>query len=322
MKHSKIISTGSYLPELELRNEDFKQFPAHTHKMIYEKTGIKSRRRANENECTSDLAIRAALNCLEKAAIPAASINAVIIATSSPDSIQPQTAARVQTAIGATNAFAFDINAVCSGSVYGIHLADSLIKSGACENVLLVGAEVYSKILFKDDFSTYPYFGDGAGALLFTLADTPGVIRTILKTDGTGADTIQVMAGGTRLPYSKLENARDSYFQMNGRAVYEFATQAGSSVVHVLLNVTGIRKADVKYVIAHQANINILQEISMRLDIEMDKFHVSLDKYGNTAAASIPISFDEIFAKLEKGDHVIAVAFGGGLSWGASLIAI
>jgi 3-oxoacyl-[acyl-carrier-protein] synthase-3 len=322
LKYSKVISTGSYLPENELKNEELNQFPKATIKLIEEKTGIRSRRHAAESECTSDLAARAASACLNKVSFNPSSIDAIVLATSSPDSSQPSTAARVQHALGAHNAFAFDINAVCSGSVYGIQIADSFIRTGVCKNVLVIGAEVYSKILYSKDFSTYPYFGDGAGAMLLVAHDTPGIVKTILKTDGSGADTIQVQAGGSRIPYDKVKNKRALYFQMDGRAVFDFAVTRGAEIVEVLLKAEKLEKKDIRLVIAHQANINILEALSQRLDIEMGRFYVNLQNYGNTAAASALIAFDEAESILKEGDRVIVVTFGGGLTWGASLIEI
>jgi 3-oxoacyl-[acyl-carrier-protein] synthase III len=321
--NAKIIATGSYLPELIIFNEDLVQFPAVTHSLIEAKTGVKTRRHALVKECTSDLALKAATNCLEKVNFCVKDIDAIILATSSPDRIQPATATRVQNLLGADKCFAFDINSVCSGGIYGLYLGHALVKSGFCRNVLVIAAEIYSRILNPNDFSTFPYFGDGAGALLISQSQANiGIIHTILKTDGSGCEVIQIPAGGTMLPFNQVNNPKDIFFKMHGKKVYEFALDKGVEVVNELIENCNIVKNEIKYIIAHQANINIINELSKRLNIELGKFIVNLDKYGNTAAASVLIALDELIEsrKVESGDHIVIVAFGGGLSWGATLL--
>ena len=321
---AKIISTGSFVPDKIVTNEDLiSQFPANSIPLIEQKTGVKERRFADDSQCTSDLAIQAAIRCIEKIQFNPEYIDALILSTSSPDRIQPATATRVQKEIGTQKAFAFDINSVCSGGVYALHIAHSLIKAGLCKNILVVAAEVYSKYLNPKDFSTFPYFGDGAGAVLLSAVyDNIGIMHTILKTDGSGADLLQVPAGGTMLPYSRIENQNDLYFKMHGKEVYKFAVTKGAEIVEELINDTGLTKDQVKFIIPHQASINIIKELSNRLDIKYDKFFVNLDKYGNTASASVFIGLDELIesGKVGTGDLVILVAFGGGLSWGATLV--
>ena len=325
MMYSKIVSTGGYLPEIQVDNQDLIQFPKSSIELIELKTGVKSRRHAKEDECTSDLAINAANKCLKNAGFNPQELDAIVLATSSPDRMQPATATRVQYEIGAQRAFAFDINSVCTGSIYGIYLADLMIQSGTCKNVLLVASEVYSKIIDPKDFSTYPYFGDGAGAVLFCKSnERSGVIKSLLHSDGSGADLIHVPIGGTMLPYRNIKSEKETYFKMKGREIYDFAVTRGAEVVDELLRETQVEVDEIKFIIPHQANINIIKELSHKLEISFDKFFVNLDKYGNTAAASILIALDELFCsgKLKKGDLIILVGFGGGLSWGANLISI
>lgn len=321
---TKILSTGSYLPENVIENNQLNLFPASAIPLIEQKTGVKSRRFADKSQCTSDLAVNAGIRCLEKAQFEPQNLDAIILATSSPDRIQPATATRVQAKIGARKAFAFDINAVCSGGIFALYVADSLIRAGFCENALVVASEIYSKYLNPADFSTYPYFGDGAGAVLLSGGrdNSTGIIHTILKTDGSGDDIIQIPAGGTMLPFSEVKNQKDIYFKMRGKEVYQFAVSKGTEVVNQLIEATGISKKQVKFVVPHQANINIIKELSERLGIAYHRFFVNLDKYGNVAAASVFIALDELIesGKVEKGDVIILVAFGGGLSWGATLI--
>jgi 3-oxoacyl-[acyl-carrier-protein] synthase III len=320
-----ILSTGSYLPETAVPNEALTRFPATSLPLIEQKTGIRGRRHAAEGQCTSDLGAEAARVCLERAGVDADAVDAVLLATSSPDRIQPATATRVQERIGARRAFAFDINSVCSGAVYGLHLADALVKTGSAHRVLVVASEVYSRYLNPKDFSTYPYFGDGAGAVLVGPEEGErAIVRTLLRSDGTGDEVIQVPAGGTMMPYGRLQSPNDIYFKMRGREVYDFAVTQGEAVVRELLEACGVDCRDVAFVVSHQANINILHELARRLDIDFSKFIVNLDRYGNTAAASVFIAFDELVAssRARRGDLVVLVAFGGGLSWGASLIRI
>lgn len=319
-----ILATGSYAPARVVTNAELVQFPANALPLIEAKTGIRSRHYAAADECTSDLAIKAARRCLDKAGTPAEQVDAIIVATSSPDRIQPATATRVQHELGATRAFAFDINSVCSGAVYGVYLADMMLRSGTCRNVLLVAAELYSRFLNPDDFSTYPYFGDGAGAVLFGVTDNDarGVIGSVLKSDGAGADAVQIPAGGSRLSTANASR-RDCFFQMDGKSVYAFATKRAPEVIQELLDGVGIDKSAVRFVITHQANINIIKEISTRTGIAFDRFVVNLDRYGNTAGASILLALDELFesGQVADGDLILTAGFGGGLSWGANLIA-
>jgi len=323
---AKLVSTGGFVPERIIQNADLTQFPSGVLHLIEAKTGIASRRHAAADECASDLAIKAARLCLDRAGFDASQLDAVLLATSSPDRIQPATSTRVQHALGATRAFAFDINAVCSGAVYGICLADSLIRAGTCRSVLVIGAEVYSKFLNPGDFSTYPYFGDGAGAALFCASadDRFGVLDSVLHADGAGADLVQVPAGGARLNASKVTNDKDCYFQMDGRAVYAFATTRAPEVIGELFAKAGIAREAVRYVITHQANLNIIREIASKVGIDFGRFITNLERYGNTAAASILLALDELYesGSVKDGDLLVTVGFGGGLAWGANLISL
>jgi 3-oxoacyl-[acyl-carrier-protein] synthase-3 len=325
VKNAVVFSTGSHVPERVVCNRDLTQFPESSLKLIASRTGVRSRRVAREKQCTSDLAIEAARACLARVAFPVEELEAIIVSTSSPDRMQPATATRVQYELGAHRAFAFDINSVCSGSVFGINLADSMIKSGKHDNILFIAAEMYSKILNHRDFSTFPFFGDGAGAVLFRADNSDrGVLHSCLGTDGSRDDTICVPAGGTKLPFKEMKNPRLAYFKMNGTAVFDFAVDKGTETIFQVCDEAGVALSDVDYFICHQANINIIREIASRTGRPVEKFAVNLDRYGNTASASVLIALDEALSEkaVKEGDLVVTVAFGGGLSWGGNLIRI
>jgi len=326
MKRAAVHATGRYLPETVVPNDALTQFSPEARRLIGEKTGVLSRRCASDEECTSDLAIKAARTCLQKAGVSPEEIEGIIVSTSSPDRMQPATATRVQLEAGAKKAFAFDINSVCSGGSFGIEIADALIRSGRYENILLIAAEMYSRILNKQDFSTYPFFGDGAGAILLRAEASGhrGILRSCLETDGSGNNTICVPAGGTMMPCAKITNPRLAYFRMKGEEVFAFSIDKGPKIISRLASEAGVDLADVKCFICHQANINILYRIADILGLPRERFYVNLDQYGNTASASVLIAFDEVLSRglAVPGDLVMLVTFGGGFSWGANLIRI
>ncbi len=324
MQRARILSTGSFLPDRILSNEDLSQFSADARKLIAEKTGVQTRRHATEDQCTSDLAVAAARACLQKIDFQPESLEGIVLSTSSPDRMQPATATRVQHGLGAVNAFAFDINSVCSGSAFGIAVVDSLIRSGAFRTILFIASEMYSKILSPRDFSTYPFFGDGAGAALFQAGNgcPQGVLHSCLGTDGSRSDTICVPGGGTMLPFEKMPGPRSAFFRMKGEEVFAFTMDRGPKIIRRLLEEAGVAPGEVKRFICHQANINILYGIADQLGIPRERFFVNLDRYGNTASASVLIALDEAVSRgdLVTGDLAVIAAFGGGLSWGANLI--
>jgi 3-oxoacyl-[acyl-carrier-protein] synthase-3 len=321
-----ILSTGAYLPARKVTNADLTQFPPASLPLISEKTGISCRRYASDDECTSDLGFQAARCCLARASVDPGQVDAILLATSSPDRIQPATATRVQELLGARHAFAFDVSSVCSGALFALHMADALIRTGGSRYVLVVAAELYSRTLINPrDFSTCACLGDGAGAVLLGSGDGPrGIVGSRLHSDGSGSDLIQVPAGGTMLPSDRMERPQDAYFMMRGADVHQFATTQGTAVVNELLTACGVDRGQVAFVVPHQANISVLRGLAERLDMEFSKFVVTLDRYGNTAGASVLIAFDELMTsgRAQPGDLVVLVAFGGGLSWGATLIRV
>ncbi|MFB3925376.1 MAG: 3-oxoacyl-ACP synthase III family protein [Syntrophales bacterium] len=326
MKNAVISSTGRYLPLKEIKNSDLDQITEEARILIEKKTGVLARRVAADNECTSDLAVKAAIACLNKIDFSPEQIQGIIVSTSSPDRMQPATATRVQHILGAKKAFAVDINSVCSGSTFGISIADSFIRSGKYENILFIASEVYSRILNKTDFSTYPFFGDGAGAILFHAKNSTirGVLHSCLETDGSKSDTVCVPGGGTMLPFEKMKNPRSAFFRMKGPDVFSFTIDKAPKIIFRLIDEAGVPIESIKCFICHQANVNIIHRIAELIGISKDRFYINVHRYGNTASASVLIALDEAISEgfVVEGDIVATVAFGGGLSWGANLIRI
>jgi len=309
-----IRSTARYLPPKVVHNRDLEQFPAQLREMIESKAGVKTRHVA-EGECTSDLGAKAVQTLLESAGVVRNEIDCLICATSSPDRMQPATATRIQKLCGLDGLFAFDVNSVCSGTVYALRVASALVQDGL-RNVIVVASEVYSKILNANDISTFPYFGDGAGACLVSRTGAYELADFVLYSDGNGCDIIQVPAGGTMLPRSSVKDESDYYFRMMGRKVYEFATQRGTEVLSEL----SARNGSVPdRVVLHQANVNIVHEIARRSKLPIEKFFLNVDRYANTAGASVLIALDELL-EIESPETIAVCAFGGGLSWGGALL--
>lgn len=305
--------TSHYLPEKIVYNSDLVQFPEKYRNIIADKAGILSRRHV-DTECTSDLGIKAVNALLAKGNIDPNSIDALICATSSPDRIQPATATRIQEFCGLKNAYAFDVNSVCSSAVFAMKIAKGLIAGDGASNVIVVASEVYSKILNPKELKSFPYFGDGAASTL--LSNKNGAYELVdftLGSDGGGADIIQVPAGGTMLPASKVTNEQDFYFKMDGRQVYDFACNKGTEIIETLSRRNSIVP---DLIVPHQANINIIREIGRRTNLSEDKFFVNLQKYANTAGASVLIALDEYLEGNPDADNIFLVVFGGGLSWG------
>lgn len=305
-----VVDTAHYLPEHSVWNKDLAEFPERYRKLIEEKAGIVSRRHVTD-ECTSDIGAKAVKNLLDKSGMDPADIDALICATSSPDRIQPATATRIQELCGLRHAFAFDINSVCSGGVFGLKIASSLIRDGL-KNVIVVAAEVYSKILNPKDIATFPYFGDGAGAVLVSDHGIYILEDFILGSDGSGADVIQIPAGGSMLPAAQVERQRDYYFFMKGSEVFDFACSKGSEVIKGLMERNKVKP---DRIITHQANVNIIRRISELTELPYDHFYVNVQNCANTAGASAIIALSECLQVHRPGDRIFLSVFGGGLSW-------
>ena len=318
-----ILGVGSYLPEKIISNFDLEKIMDTSDEWIRTRTGIKERRVADENEATSDLATKAALNAIKDANLTPEDIDLIIVATITPDMIFPSTACLVQANIKATKAACFDLEAACSGFIYGMTVAKQFIETNTYKHVLVIGAEALSRILDYEDRSTAILFGDGAGAVVMGFVNEGGVLSTNLGSDGNGKDYLNIPAGGSKNPASEetLKN-RLHYVKMAGNDVFKFAVRIMQEASIKCVESANLDIQDIDYLIPHQANIRIIEASAKRLKLNMDKVYVNLDRYGNMSAASIPVALDEAYreGKIKKGDNIVLVGFGGGLTWGASVV--
>jgi 3-oxoacyl-[acyl-carrier-protein] synthase-3 len=317
-----IIGTGYYVPTRILTNKELESMVETTDDWIFSKVGVRERRIAEPNEATSDLAIKAAHEALRNAGVAPEEIDLIILATSSPDMIQPATAAIVQGKLGALNSAAFDVSAVCAGFVYALTVAQAMMKANpGYSKALVIGAETYSRILDWTDRTTCVYFGDGAGAVVLGHQGAAyGIRTTYLKNDGRGAGAIRYQGGGSRHPATQATLDQKLHrFEMNGRAVWDFATKACPESIRKVVGDAGLEVSELDWVITHQANINIIKSSLLELGIPFSKTYTTIEQYANTAGASIPITLAEAHKKglFKKGDKIVLVGFGGGLSLGA-----
>lgn len=319
-----IIGLGAYVPPNEMSNEDWMEYVDTSDEWITTKTGMKKRRIASSDVCTSDLAVEACRQALDDAKLKPRDIDLIILATSSPDVPLSSTAGIIQDKLGCTDCAAFDINAVCAGWVHALDVGSRYVGTNDYRNVLVVGSEIYSRILNWKDRTTCVLFGDGAGAaVLSEVKEGKGIISSWLMSDGSGSSVIEIPAGGVRKPFDSDEFVEgEQYFHMDGRAVWNFAIDAFPQAVNESLRRAGKSIEDVDLVIPHQANINIIKTGMEKLGLGMEKTYTNLHKYGNTAGASVPIAMKEAMEKglINDGDLVVTAAFGGGLAWGANVI--
>lgn len=325
MLNSEIIGSGSCLAERIIPNSYFETLIPGADEWIFSRTGIRERRFAREDQSTSDLASIAAENALKAAGITADELDCIVLGTSTPDMSLPATACMVQKNIGAKNAFAFDLNSVCSSFIYSMEVADNFIKCGKYKTVMAIGADTYSKILDYEDKTSCPLFGDGAGAAIFraTEDNNKGVLTTYMKSDGNGWPLIQVPSSGSRKPVTaETIAARDVYFKMSGKSVYIFATEVIPEIIVELCKKAGIEPKDLDYIIPHQANIRMIDFIAKKFGYPKEQFLINLDRCGNTSAASVALVLSENLnnGTIKPGHKVLTMGFGGGLSWGGLLI--
>src|SRR5213078_3856169 len=319
-----IIGTGSYVPEKVLTNADLSRMVSTTDDWITTRTGIKERRIAAKDENTSDMAAKAALKAIEQAKISPAEIDLILVATATPDMLFPATACFVQKKIGATNAACLDISAACAGFLFGLEIAQQFITSHTHDVVLVIGAEKLTSITNWTDRNTCVLFGDGAGAaVLQHRGSEHGVISTHIGSDGQFSDILFMPGGGSRCPITK-ENADMNLatIHMLGKDVYKQAVIAMVNASKKVLADAGLTADDIACVIPHQANLRIIEGIADRLKIPLDRFYVNLDKYGNTSAAAVAMALDEAnrTGRIKRGDYVLMVVFGGGLTWASTVV--
>jgi 3-oxoacyl-[acyl-carrier-protein] synthase III len=323
MKGVKLLGFGHYCPENIVSNKDLETIVETTDEWIVKRTGIKERR-ISTGEGTVELAYKAALNALKNSNCSKDDIDLIIVATTSPDKLMPSTACSIQGLLGCKNAAAFDIAAACSGFVYSLIVASSLIKSTDKKRALIIGSEVLSKIIDWSDRSTCVLFGDGAGAAVLELCNNEdSIISTCFSADGNlGEKSLVATEFKVNTPFASDESDEKRYLEMKGGEVFKFAVSVLPEIVKELLEKGNEDINDIKYIVPHQANLRIIDEAARRLKVNKEKFYVNVDKYGNTSAASIPIALSELFEKglINKGDKIILAAFGGGLTWAGALI--
>lgn len=317
MLNSKIISAGSYLPEKILTNADLEKMVYTSDEWIMERTGISQRNVAAANELTSDLAFEAAKNAISNANINVEDIGVIVLATTTPDLTFPSTATILQAKLGAKNAFAFDVQAVCSGFVYALNVADNFIKTGQVKNALVIGAETLSKIVDWKDRNSCVLFGDGAGAVVLSAVDdkNKGIISSKLYSDGNLVNILKT-TGGTSLSQDA------GFIEMKGREVFKHAVDKMSNCVINSLEKVGLKTDDIDVLVPHQANMRILSAVAKKLKLPLEKVIVTVKNHANTSAASIPLALDFALKndKIKSDDIVVLEALGGGLTWGSIVI--
>ncbi|WP_062191558.1 beta-ketoacyl-ACP synthase III [Caldimonas taiwanensis] len=321
-RYSRITGTGSYLPPRRVTNAEFAaelaaQGIETSDAWIVERTGIRARHFAAPDVASSDLALHAARHALEAAGRTAADIDLIIVATSTPDMVFPSTACLLQHKLGVAGCPAFDVQAVCSGFVYALSVADAMIKSGAAHCALVVGAEVFSRILDFKDRTTCVLFGDGAGAVVLEASDRPGILATELHADGSHSGVLctpGTVSGGQVLG--------EPFLKMDGQAVFKLAVKVLDEVARAVLYKAGRQDSDIDWLIPHQANIRIMQGTAKKLKLPQDKLIVTVDEHGNTSAASIPLALDHAVrqGRIQRGDTLLLEGVGGGFTWGAVLL--
>ena len=321
-RFARVTGTGSYLPPKRLTNDALaaqlaEQGVETSDQWIVERTGIRARHFAAPDVTSSDLAVEAARHALEAAGRSASEIDLIIVATSTPDMVFPSTACLVQRKLGAPGGAAFDVQAVCAGFVYALTVADAMIRTGAATRALVIGAEVFSRILDFKDRTTCVLFGDGAGAVVLEASDTPGIVASDLHADGRHADILCTpgnVSGGQVIGSPLLH--------MDGQAVFKLAVGVLEESARAVLAKAGRSEADVNWLIPHQANIRIMQSTARKLKLSMDKVIVTVDRHGNTSAASIPLAFDDAVrsGRIQRGETLLLEGVGGGFTWGAVLL--
>jgi 3-oxoacyl-[acyl-carrier-protein] synthase-3 len=320
VKYSKIVGTGGYLPEKVLTNADLEKMVETSDEWITTRTGIKERHIAAEGETTCDLAEKAARLAIEAAGIDKDEIDLIIIATTTPDRVFPSTAALLQDRLGIHGCPVFDIQAVCTGFVYALGVADKFMRAGGMRNALVVGAETLSRIVDWTDRTTCVLFGDGAGAVVLQASDEPGILSTHLHADGSYNELLTVNVGVST--NYELMLKEEAFIQMKGNEVFKMAVNTLGRIVDETLEHNKMDKSEVDWLVPHQANTRIIQATAKKLKMDMDHVVLTVDKHGNTSAASVPLALDAAVrdGRIQRGETLLLEAFGGGFTWGSALI--
>jgi 3-oxoacyl-[acyl-carrier-protein] synthase-3 len=317
---SRIMATGSYLPERVMTNAELAEMVDTDDEWIRERTGIQQRHIVAEDESTCDLAERAARAALESAHVDPSELELIIVGTTTPDKIYPATACRLQARLGANGCTAFDVQAVCTGFIYALGVADKFIKSGDVKRALVVGADTHSRLLDWSDRQTCILFGDGGGAVVLEASDEPGIYSTHLHADGSYEDLLYVDGG---VPHGAgVMTAGNAYTKMRGSEVFKVAVRTLRRIVFEALEANDMSPSDIDWLIPHQANIRIIEATAAKLDIPEDRVVVTIAEHGNTSAASVPLALDVAVrdGRVKRGDKILLEAFGGGFTWGSALI--
>ena len=317
MTHSKIIGTGSYLPKKILTNQDLESIVDTNDSWIRTRTGIEQRHIAADNEMASDLAVNACLKAIESADISIDKIDLIIVATTTPDMTFPSTACILQNKLGIKDCPAFDVQAVCSGFVYALATADMFIRAGKYKTALVVGTEIYSRLLDWSDRSTCVLFGDGAGAVLITKSEQPGILSSHLHANGSHYNTLSLPGN---ISHGKIQG--NPFVTMEGNTVFKFAVKVMEEIVYEALSENNLQTSDIDWLIPHQANIRIIRSTAKKLGISMKKVVTTIARHGNTSAASIPLALDLAVRdkRIKSNQYVLLEGVGGGFTWGAVLI--
>lgn len=322
---AQILGTGGYAPEKVLTNHDLAKLVETSDEWIVERTGIRQRHVAADDEVTSDMALKASVRALELASTRPEDLDVIIVGTISPDMPMPAAAAFLQHKLGAKKAFAFDVSAACAGSLFAMSIAAQYIMTGNVKRALVVGVELLTRIIDWEDRNTCVLFGDAAGAMVLGPSSDPerGILSTHLHTDGSQTDILCIRGGGSKFPMNE-QALKDKLHKvsMNGREVYKYAVRALTDAVKEALEHNRVTPEGVTHVIAHQANVRIIEAVMQRLGLPMNKVWLNIDRYGNTSSASLPMTLDEAnrAGRLEPGDTIAMMAIGAGLSWGSALV--
>lgn len=320
MKYSRIIGTGSYLPAKILTNADLEKKVETSDQWIVERTGIRERRVAGPEETSCTMGLEASRRALAAANIAPADVDLIIVATTTPDLVFPATACLLQERLGVSDCPAFDVQAVCTGFIYALSIADKFIRSGSAQCALVVGSETFTRILDWTDRGTCVLFGDGAGAVVLQASDAPGILSSHLHADGKYADLLCVPSGVSK-GYDKVI-AGQAYVHMAGGEVFKVAVKVLGEVVDEALQANKMQRSDIDWLVPHQANVRIISATAKKLGLPMERVVVTVAKHGNTSAASIPLAFDEAVrdGRIQRGQVVLMEGVGGGFTWGSVLL--